>query len=766
MRVSILPHTLRNRLLLISSSCLVVTFLGMAAVIVFGLPHGLLPGGLRQQEQEALARLDAVADNKKGALALWFSERLGDLEMASQHPLLATFLAQQPLLDPAWASTVTGMDQSRRDVVLWLQNLRRTHPDYDALDLVAAREGAIILSTEQGRSGGRLPLPQETSADPPLPGEHFVFFVRDHAGKSAHLCLAIHLAPSGVAATPTALVFHVDTATLAAKLQDTPLLGASGEILLVDMNRTLLTPLRHPLGGGAEAIPLQSRIETRMAQYAALGNDGIMQAPDYRGVLVLGAVRHIRVLPDFGLGMVVKQDRAEVFAPIYRRLGILVAIACSGLALVLTAIFVMARTLLRPVEMVTAAACRLRDGELSARADEHGSGEARVLAIAFNVMAEEVQRWHEIADRERAELQDFNRIIVDHAPVGIAVYDETGQCLRANQAVADASGATIDHLVSQNFHDLASWKQCGLFDLAVKAMASEVMVEGFVHILTSFGREAWLHARFYRLRCYNDQLILIISDLTELKMTQDDLVRMNQALQARSRQLEAANAELESFNHTVSHDLRTPIRALAGFPDLLESHLGHCLDAKGRQYLDAIRVAARRMAEITTKLLDFSRLGRGEISWADVDLSVLVGKVREDLAVMAAGRRITWQVADLPVVKGDANLLRIALTNLLANAIKFTSLKEHAVIGVASAVGEDGLPVFTVKDNGAGFDMRYADRLFTVFSRLHPSEEFEGTGIGLATVNRIVRRHGGRIWAEGTPGAGASFSFTLTSPPS
>jgi light-regulated signal transduction histidine kinase (bacteriophytochrome) len=225
------------------------------------------------------------------------------------------------------------------------------------------------------------------------------------------------------------------------------------------------------------------------------------------------------------------------------------------------------------------------------------------------------------------------------------------------------------------------------------------------------------------------------------------------------------NAELESFNHTVSHDLRTPIRALAGFPDLLEAQLGDRLDAKGRQYLDAIRLAARRMAEITTKLLDFSRLGRGDLSMTDVDLSVLVGKVREDLAVMAAGRRITWQVADLPVVKGDAHLLRIALTNLLANAIKFTRLKEQAVIGVASAVGEDGIPFLTVKDNGAGFDMRYADRLFTVFSRLHPSEAFEGTGIGLATVSRIVRRHGGRIWAEGTPGDGASFSFTLAPSP-
>jgi signal transduction histidine kinase len=766
MRVSILPHTLRSRLLFISSSCLVATFLGMAAAIVFGLPYGLLPGGLQQQEHDALARLDAVADNKKGLLAMWFSERLADLEMASQDPLLATFLARQPAVDQSPASAGAGMDQGRQDVVLWLKHLRRASPDYDTLDLVTARDGTIILSVDPGRTGGRLALPRRNVVEMPLPGERFAFFVRDNAGKVAHLCLAIHLASSATAATPTALVFHVDTATLAAKLQDAPLLGTSGEILLVDMNRTLLTPLRYALRGGVQAIPLQSRIETRMAHYAAWGNDGVMQAPDYRGVMVVGAVRHIRVLPDFGLGMVVKQDRAEVFAPIYHRLGVLVAIACSGLALVLTAIFLMARSLLRPVEMVIAAACRLRDGDLSARAAEQGSGEAQVLAIAFNVMAGEVQRWHETADQERAELIDFNRIVIDHAPVGIAIYDETGQCVRANQAVADATGATIDLLARQNFHDLASWRQCGLFDLAVKAMASEVMVEGFVHILTSFSREAWLHARFYRLRSFNDRLILIISDLTELKMTQDDLVCMNQALQARSCQLEAANAELESFNRTVSHDLRTPIRALAGFPDLLEAHLGDRLDAKGRQYVVAIRSAAQRMAEITTGLLNFSRLGRVDIKMTDVDLSVVTGKVREDLATLTEGRQVTWQIADLPVVKGDATLIRIALTNLLANAIKFTRLKERAVIDVASSLGEDGVPVFTVRDNGVGFDMKYADRLFTVFSRLHPSEEFEGTGIGLATVSRIIRRHGGKIWAEGSPGAGASFSFTLMPSPS
>lgn len=901
MRLGFLPRTIRHRLLLITAACLLTTFLGMAAVIVFGLPHGLLPGGLNLQKHEALARLNAVADNKKGLLTLWFSERLSDLKLAGQNPLLAAFLSTQAP-DQSLVSGEGGVESRRHDVLVWLQNIRHAYADYEHLELVEEEEGAILLSTDNRRLGGRLPLPKRSGA--PIHGEPFAFFVREDEGKTAHLCLAIHLAPPGATALPTALVFHIDTSTLTDRLQDLPLLGASGEIMLVDMNQTLLTPLRYPLENGEPAIPLQTKVETKMAKFAAWGNDGVMQAPDCRGVPVLSAVRHLRVLPDFGLGMVVKQDQAEVFAPIYRRLATLAAIAGFGLAFLLIAIFFMARTLLKPVELVIAAACRLRDGDLSARAPENWSGEAQVLAIAFNVMAGEVQRWNEqlhdlveertselvlssrkleesearlhailensvdaigvlkkglhvfanaaylrlfaydsfeelaghfildllapeqhaemlnlivqhklrgsvpqnhethgrrkngelfdldlrlstfdlageahtllifrdITERKRAELEriallDFNRTVVDQAPVGIVVYDESGQCVRANQAAAEVTGATTDLLLRQNFHDIESWRQCGLYELAVKALGSEAMVEGLVHIKTSFGREAWLNTRFYRLREAKDSLLLIMNDLTELKMTQDDLVRLNEALQTRACQLETLNTELESFNHTVSHDLRTPIRALAGFPDLLEAHLGDRLDDKGRQYLVAIRSAASRMLEITTDLLNFSRLGRVDIAMTDVDLSVLIRKVMEDLADLTAGRQVEWQISALPMVKGDANLLRIALTNLLANALKFTRPKAAAVIRISSSLGADGVPLFTVSDNGAGFDMRYADRLFKVFSRLHPAEEFEGVGIGLATVSRIIKRHGGKIWAAGVPGEGASFSFTLAKAP-
>lgn len=644
MRASLAPHTLRHRLLLITAACLLTTFLGMTAVIVFGLPYGLLPGELHQQEHNALARLGAVADNKKTLLALWFNEWFGDLKLASQNPLLAAFSTAYSAAEQVPARDEPQMEQRRQEVIGWLQSIRQAYDHYDHLEVVTARVGAVILSTDESRAGAKMPLPLKNAEEIPIPGELAAFLVSEDDGKTAHLCLAVHLASPAATATPMALVFHIDTSILIDKLRDIPLLGASGEIQLVDMNQILLTPLRHPANGKPDT-PLQTRLESKLAQYAAWGNDGTMQAEDSQGVPVLAAVRHIRILPDFGLGLVVKQDQAEVFAPIYQRVTTLATVAGAGALVLLLAIFFMARSLLKPLEGVAAAARRLQGGDLTARATATGQeqGEVQVLATAFNAMAEEVQNWNE----------------------------------RLNAIVAERTAE----------------------------------------------------------------------------------------LQDRTGQLEALNAELESFNHTVSHDLRTPIRALAGFPDLLETHLGERLDDKGRQYLAAIRSAARRMSEITTGLLNFSRLGRVDLAMSDVDLAVLVSKVREDLAAMSEGRQVEWQVSELPVVKGDPLLLRIALTNLLSNALKFSRQTAAARIRVTAALDEDGAPTVTVSDNGTGFDMKYADRLFKMFSRLHPSETFEGTGIGLATVSRIVRRHGGRIWALSTPGAGASFSFTLAVAP-
>ncbi len=228
----------------------------------------------------------------------------------------------------------------------------------------------------------------------------------------------------------------------------------------------------------------------------------------------------------------------------------------------------------------------------------------------------------------------------------------------------------------------------------------------------------------------------------------------------RTAQLEAANKELESFSYSVSHDLRTPLRAINGFARMLEEDYGARLDAEGRRLLGVVGGSATQMGRLIDDLLDFSRVGRAQLAREPVDMAALARDAAAQ-ALTAAGRAPPQiELGKLPPARGDAALLRQVWLNLIGNAVKFSAHRDAPRIGVSGRI-EDGAALYCVEDNGAGFDMRYYDKLFGVFQRLHRQDEFGGTGVGLAIVQRIVARHGGRVWAEGRPGHGASFFFSL-----
>jgi len=227
-----------------------------------------------------------------------------------------------------------------------------------------------------------------------------------------------------------------------------------------------------------------------------------------------------------------------------------------------------------------------------------------------------------------------------------------------------------------------------------------------------------------------------------------------------NEQLAALNRELETFSYSVSHDLRAPLRHIGGFVELLRQDASASLDEASRGHLDRIAKATRHMAQLIDDLLSFSRMGRAEFLRRKVDLGALVGEVVEELREASPGRDVPFRKDALPEVTGDPAMLRVVLTNLVSNALKYTRTRERPEVEVGAVDGGPGEVVVFVRDNGVGFDMQYADKLFGVFQRLH-GDEFEGTGIGLATVRRIIHRHGGRTWAEGEPGRGATFYFSL-----
>ncbi len=245
-----------------------------------------------------------------------------------------------------------------------------------------------------------------------------------------------------------------------------------------------------------------------------------------------------------------------------------------------------------------------------------------------------------------------------------------------------------------------------------------------------------------------------------LERMEAEIFRSMQEVQVANNQLRVANGELEAFSYSVSHDLRAPLRHIDGFADLLGNHAGHALDEKGRRYLKTISDSAKRMGALIDDLLAFSRIGRAEMRHVPVNFNAMADEVIQELRPETNGRNVVWKRQELPSVEGDPSLLRQVVVNLFANAVKYTRPRDPAIIEFGCMVAS-GERTFYVRDNGVGFDMAYVGKLFGVFQRLHRGDEFEGTGIGLANVRRIITRHGGRTWAEGQPGEGATFFFSL-----
>ena len=245
-----------------------------------------------------------------------------------------------------------------------------------------------------------------------------------------------------------------------------------------------------------------------------------------------------------------------------------------------------------------------------------------------------------------------------------------------------------------------------------------------------------------------------------LRRREDEIRTLNKELVKRATELETSNNELESFAYSVSHDLRAPLRHVVGYSELLQKQASSLLDEKSRRYTGTILESGKRMGNLIDDLLAFSRIGRAETKKTLVSLDQLVKEVVAEIRLDTGGRDIVWKIHSLPVCYGDRSMLRLVIGNLLSNAIKFTRMRAQAEIEIGCADGGDEVEVF-VRDNGAGFDMQYVDKLFGVFQRLHLPEDFEGTGIGLATVRRIIHRHGGEVRAEGSVDQGATLYFSL-----
>ena len=393
-----------------------------------------------------------------------------------------------------------------------------------------------------------------------------------------------------------------------------------------------------------------------------------------------------------------------------------------------------------------------------------GQPENRQVALLFNDVTERKQ-----AEQELREASLYARSLIEASLDPLVTISPAGTITDVNRATEEATGRSRQALVGSDFADYVTEPD------SARAGYQQVLAQGTVRdfpltLRHTSGRtiDVLYNATVYHNEAGELQGVFAAArDVTERKRAEQALARLNDELEARvearTAELQAANTELEAFSYSVSHDLRAPLRALQGFSRILiDEHLPQLPD-EAAHYIGLIRDNAGQMGKLIDDLLTFSRLSRQPVQAETVDVGVLVQQALDQLAPEREHRQVDVRVADLPPCQGDPSLLRQVVINLLSNALKFTRRRAQATIEIGSApnLAEPGEYVYFVRDNGVGFDMQYAGKLFGIFQRLHSASDYEGTGVGLAIVQRIVRRHGGRVWAEATVDRGATFYVAL-----
>jgi PAS domain S-box-containing protein len=415
---------------------------------------------------------------------------------------------------------------------------------------------------------------------------------------------------------------------------------------------------------------------------------------------------------------------------------------------------------------VTYRSGRTADIEVTGSFVELEKGETLLLGIFRDITDRKTAE--RLVERQRAELQ----LIFDTVPAMIFYKDSEHRVVRANHEVVRLLGRPKETIEGRTDAELGTPHANRYRQDEDEIIASGQPKRGYIEPLDTPGGTRWLQTDKIPHCDETGRIIGVIGfavDITERKRAEEELHLLNAELEERVQErtcaLAEANKELESFSYSVSHDLRSPLRHISGFLELLQKRAGPVLDGKCQRYVSLIADSAKEMATLIDNLLSFSRMGRAEMRTAHLDLEHLTRETINELSPDIAGREVVWKLTDLPQVQADPALMHQVMLNLISNALKYSRTRTPSVIEIGCLPNDDGKHVLFVRDNGVGFDMKYADKLFGIFQRLHDSADFEGTGIGLANVQRIIGRHGGQTWAEGVVDAGATFYFSIPKSP-
>ncbi|WP_052316022.1 ATP-binding protein [Desulfomonile tiedjei] len=696
-----------------------------------------------------------------------------------------------------------------QDCSFLLEGIRRIHPFYTAL-AVADSNGELVCSSNKGQVG--INLADRDYVQRALSTRGFTV--------SDYLVGRLTGKPSLAFAQPIIdrrqqiqglVVAAIDLSWLV-RIASVVELPTGSSMTIIDSKGRALARWPDP-----EKWIGHSAAETEIGRMAMAGTEGVAETVGMDGVPRLYGYRPL-LSDEHGIGFVyvgIPQEIAYAAANriLTRNLIALGAVIVLGLlaAFLFGHVFIM-----RGVVELVETSKQLADGNLGARTSISSTkGEIGELAAAFDDMASALQQREKERKQAEAEIRrnadrsrllsdisdEFIRAGLDYAPVLSSIVHRITEwfgdycfihLLTDEGNLSEASAAhnpltTLENVVQPSFSFLSDSETSLLHrvvsngnpllihgkdlqdipallddlschDIFIVPMRADEQVVGTLTLIRHQSHAALAVEDESFLQYVADRAAISISNARLVRTIQQLNAELEERVRSRTVQLSLANKELEAFAYSVSHDLRTPLRAIDGFSRILMEKYNGVLDAKGSDYLQRTRAAAQRMAELIDDLLELSRLTRTEMQQTNVDLSVIVHELKMHLQESQPHRAVDFKIQEGLVVLGDERLLRSALENLLGNSWKFTGKQEHAFIefGMETQQGE---PVFLVRDNGAGFDMQYADKLFGAFQRLHSMTEFPGTGIGLAIAQRVMHRHGGSIWAEGAVGRGATFYF-------
>ena len=382
-----------------------------------------------------------------------------------------------------------------------------------------------------------------------------------------------------------------------------------------------------------------------------------------------------------------------------------------------------------------------------------------LLSFAYVIIQRDILNKQKY-EQELKRTKDLLNSIIENIPAMIFLKDARElKFTLFNKAGEKLLGYNRDELIGKSDYDFFPKQEADLFiskDQEVLSAKKLLTVEE-EEVQTKYKTKKFLHTK--KLGLFNkdgepEYLLGISEDITAKKKMEAVTSKLN-------KKLKDSNAELESFSYSVSHDLRAPIRHISGFLEILQTNIASNLDDKNKRYFNLIKESTIEMGRLIDDLLTFSRMGRAALNFSQVDLNIIVETIIINIEPEIRQRNIVWKINKVPMVYADASLIKVALDNLFSNAVKYTSKNTKAIIEFGSIPNNSVENTFYIKDNGVGFDANYIDKLFCVFQRLHTAAEFEGTGIGLATVKKIISKHGGIVWAESKLNEGAAFYFTI-----